>query len=921
LAAFLVLAPACEDPPTDVPPVDESPYVALEPERTIVASGLRGPVDVVRDEYGIPHIWATSSGDAAFANGYVMAGDRLQQMDLFRHFASGTVSELFGAVAPDQVDGDLRIRLHRMRPLAEEAFAQLSASTDPIDQDVVETLTRFADGVNQVVDELKSGERVLDGALAVFFNPDTVAPWTPVDTLAIGRLQTWALSYDDYELRLTEAMQKGRDLFPAMGRAGAELDLFPVRPMDTVATIEGFPNVAEDTGSRAKRTGPRRPRVPAPLLAKARRSLDVGNIAGLRHPGAGSNNWILGPSLTGGATLLANDPHLQLSNPPIWYFIHITVPGVLDFQGGSFAGIPGILLGHNEHIAWGGTVVNHDVTDFYLETIVPCSSGGGDCVLFDGGEVPIETRTETIAIGTLGIPMEERTVTYEVVPHHGPIIPEVQDGQIVPRTGNQAISVRYTGYEVTHEVRAFHQLSRAASVADAHQALRSIDHGAQNFVLVDDQGHFGWTAIAHVPWRSPGCFTYSATDPTGVAPFLVAPADGSCEWEGRMDGRYIPHAFDPPQGYLATANADPVGETFDGDALNGPAVDGRPLYLGTAYDVGFRVGRITRRLEELKASGVPATMEDMASIQADVHSNYGERLRPHIVAAGADLAEEIATPGSHPDLSAWVLGLPADRRAKVADAAARLQAWTLDTPAGVDEDATSQEIADSVATTLFVVFTVYFMEGAFQDELSVLDEEPDHQITTRTSLAVFERPGELRSGISPVTGQPVLCDDLDTASQVESCTLVVLAALDRAVSWAEAELGADPSGWRWGRRHTVTFEPLTPQSALSLPSDGGGYPRPGDNHVVDVGNPGVDDFDFTYGSGASMRHITLFSPGQPPRSRNALPGGQVFDPSSPHFSDLGETYWVENRYFDFPWSPEEIIERHEARWVLAPPSR
>lgn len=939
LFAFTSMGCSDDGPGTNYPP---GPYDDIPPTTTLRGSGLTAPVDVVRDKYGVPHIYARKIADAAFANGYVMAVDRMPQMDLFRHMAAGRVSELFGALDKGQIDGDISRRIHRMRPVAEEAWAMLEASTDPIDAEIVLYLTRYSDGVNQYLDELRAGKHTIDPAVSVFFDPSRVKPWSPVDSLTIGRFQTWALSYQDFDVRISAALDRAKEVFDPKSanphlarRAKAAADLIQIRPLDHTPTIDGFPNVETDTGTRAKpqpaRAQPTRPRAPRPLYEAALRALAAGRTGPLFVPGErnGSNNWVVGPSLTGGKTMLANDPHLPLSNPSIWYLIHITVPDLVDVQGVSFPGLPAVQLGHNAHIAWGATVVLHDVSDFYLEEIVPCSSGGGDCVKWKNQEVRIETVTEELRVGALGTITETRQVTWEVVPHHGPIIPVIENHQIVPRTGKWAISARYTGHEVTNEVRALYRIARARTVEEAFAALEDWHHGAMNWVIVDDQGNIGWTTMARIPWRSPSCFSYDPlTNPDGVAPYLVLPGDGSCEWEGWMDARYVPHAINPAQGFIATANADPIGATFSGSITDEPFVDGRPLYVGALYDVGYRVGRITRRLQGYADAGQTITLDEMASVQGDVYSNYGAAMRPHLVAAVAKLDEERATPGTHPDLTAWAAALPQARYDRLDAAAARLEGWTFDTPAAVEGSPGAAEIADSSATTIFNVWAVYFLDMAFGDELRRVDDWVDDQMTSRVALQVFERPGELASGIAPETGEAVLCDDLDTPAAVESCTLMALIALDQALTWLESVDGfgsADMDQWRWGKLHTLTLRALIPDKSLNVPPEDDpnpllreGFPRPGDQFSVDSSNNGYTDFDFSYGHGPSMRHLTEFEPGQPPRTRIAVPGGAVYDRASPHYRDLVDEYWRHNRYFDLPWLVDQIKANVEARTLIRP---
>src|SRR5262249_7177445 len=150
-----------------------------------------------------------------------------------------------------------------------------------------------------------------------------------------------------------------------------------------------------------------------------------------------------------------------------------------------------------------------------------------------------------------------------------------------------------------------------------------------------------------------------------------------------MESQYLPRSRDPASGFLATANADPIGETRDGDALNGPIVNGHRRYLAGYYDPGYRVGRITRRIQSAAAGGHAITLDDLAAIQADTHSNYGERMRPHLLAALAALQEELAQPGTHADLQSFAAGLTAVQKQRFEQARMLLDAWTLETPPAV----------------------------------------------------------------------------------------------------------------------------------------------------------------------------------------------------------------------------------------------
>jgi penicillin amidase len=935
LAAALGAGAACGDNESG----KKGPYDAIPPKVTIEAPGLSAPVDVVRDSYGIPHIYARSEADAAFANGYVVASDRLLQLELMRHFAKGEVAAIFGALSAEQIDSDLEMRMHRIGPRSQAMYDAMAASTDPDDQGAVTYIRRYADGVNFYLAELRAGKHQLDEAVAVFLDPDRMDDWEPADSVAIGLLQAWSLSYWEDDLFLTTMFERGRMVFddpraPAdvARRKGAYVDLYPFEPLWKASTIDGWPNYPEDGGTRAKpapgRGGPSRPRVPLALLDAARATLAPKQLGGVPWKSHldGSNNWVVGPSLAGGKALLANDPHLSLSNPPVMHAIHITVEGGIDMQGVALAGLPGIILGHNQHIAWGATTAYHDVVDFYLETIVPCTSGGGDCVVVGGEERKITTFSETIDVGALGTTTDSFTATYEEVPGHGPIIPTIdpQTHRLVPRAGNQAISVRYTGYDETAELRAIYKLARATSVDEAFTALDDFAHGAQSWVIVDAQQNFGWTSNARIPRRSPGCFTYERdTKRDGTAPFFVNAGDGSCEWTGFMDPRYVPHAVNPEKGYLATANHDLTGESFDGNPLNGPIVDGAPLYAGGPFPFGSRAGRITDRLETLKASGQPITLDDLASIQADAYSNVGALLRQPLV----DVVTAFASPGSGaPDADAWYAALPSARQQRLVAAKDRLVAWSLDTPSAVGSNDAGVR-RDASATSIFNAWLVYFLERAFGDELELIASAPDYEYTVAAAYTALTAPEKLVTGKAMATGQALLCDDLGTPGVVESCSLIAAMALDDALTWLEQSgFGtANMDDWRWGQLHRLTLASLAPSADLDIPpaddpdpSLAGGYPRHGDVGSVDASTPGGVNLNFTYGHGPCMRLLVEFAPGQTPVTRFALPGGDVFDRGSAFYRNLMDEFWSRNLYFEFPYQAADVVSKAHERTVFKP---
>ncbi|MCX5745455.1 MAG: penicillin acylase family protein [Proteobacteria bacterium] len=942
---FLVLA-ACGDNFTD------DPFANLPQEGDLSAPGMFATVHVARDKFGVAHIRARSTGDAGYAQGYIMAHDRLPQMDILRRFGAGTLSEIFGALDSSVIDTDLEMRVHRMRPLAQGSWDALSASTDPTDQEIVQLLQRFADGVNAYAHDLQAKKWDLDPDVLVSFDPERFAPWTPVDSLVLGRFQAFALSWSSpFETDATEMYQKIRDTYedasPAdaakFARKGIAKDLMKFTPVGEVPTIDGFPNVIDDHGTRAdagrlKRATAavdqvRRPTVPQELFDGARsffrHTIFSGPFGSLgphafMQPFSGSNNWAVGPSRANGQALLATDQHLQLPNPSIFYPTHLTIgePGeepTLDVMGVTFPGIPGVILGTNGKVAWSGTVSEHDVNDIYLETIAPCIGGTGDCVEFQGGQVALEPFTEDIGVGALGTITRHVSATYEVVPHHGPLIPTVKDHALVPRSGDHALSVRYTGYISTFEIRALWNLSHARTVDEGFAALRDFSYGSQNWTMIDVDKNIGWTTNAVIPNRDVRAYTWNVTsNPDGLAPFFVLPGDGTAEWESRMDSRYVPHAINPAQGYLATANADPVGATFDGDPLNQPMVAGRPLYAGITYAAGVRQERISQMIE---AAGTTATLADMAVIQRDTRSNVGEHLVPAITAALGKLDDASATPS---DVASYLASLSTEDRTRLQTARTLLAGWSRATPAAIGTP-TAAELGDSAATALFNAWMHFFIERSLGDEFTAMSFDvwrmDDNQVL-RIINAMLVHPATFVQSVT--SHQPILCDDLTTSGVDESCSRIILAALVDAMGQLEGPAGfdtADVTRWQWGLMHHLTISPLFPNPNLDLPAPGesstGGFPKAGDNFAVNRADQGWADLDFSQSAdGPAQRFLAETTADGAIAVKWALPGGVIYDKRSAHYRDLLDQYYLPETHFDAPFTLDQIIAAGETRWTF-----
>jgi len=886
--------------PDGIPPVIAAHPVSAPPTRLM---GLEGAVDVVYDRMGWPHIYATTLRDAALVQGYIMARDRMPQMEMLRRVASGTLAARFGVLSSSLIGQDLAARVLGLRRAAEAIWAE----TPPGRARAL--LEGFARGVNLYLSELARGDATPPPGTELVIDQET-PEWTPVDSLVIGRYQSYSLSYDaDVDIENTAIVERITRVFEREGspRRGMLADVLRWAPPAQVPVVGDF--LPRSMGMMSTfRPEVERPTLGA-LYTRAAEFLQHGRaIAALwGDDSRGSNNWVVHPSASmSGHALLANDPHLALTSPAIWWGSQITVtrgPDAVNVTGTTFPGIPGVIIGFTPRVAWGVTTAGYDVTDVYVETITPGTGGAPDTVRFNGRQVPIEIRTEAVETGT-GTYMAR----YEYVPHHGPIIPEIRNNMIVPRTSNRALSTKWTGHQPTRELEAFLGVAYARNAAEAKMAARAFGVGAQNWVIADVEGNAEYASHANIPVRAAGAFTWRSTALDGTHPCAVLPGTGEAEWMGNLAPERIPQAtLGPMRPWIQTANQDQAGVTFDGNPFNDP------VYLGCEFDRGWRGERIAERL---RALGNRMTLDDMKALQADVRVLAAGRFRPFLAQAMARLEMEWASPGSQRDLGTLAT-LLRPRQERLRDAVRRVMAWSLDGASGVEGTATEAQRNDSVATSIFHAWLAQVLGATLNDELNALNMGQPSSIgfdRIRLVLRLLEEASTLQTR-DMATGQSTLWDDLGTTDVNETRDFILLRSLDRALSTLEgASLfnTADVTLWRWGAIHTVRFGSIIPGpgAVLSIPRDNDGmfprgFPRPGGLDVVDASQPGLGGSNFTFGSGASQRFVIELDPAGP-RAFNAIPGGQSAHTSSPHHRD-GAELWRQNRYHEVPHAEASVV--------------
>ena len=557
---------------------------------TAAVPGLSANVTVVRDATGIAHITADTTHDLFVAQGYVHASERMWQMEVWRHISAGRLAEMFGA---SQLDTDKFIRTLGWRVAAQRDLDAAAPETRAI-------LDAYTEGVNVWLD----GHR---GSLGLAFLAAGVTPepWTNLDTIAWGKVQAWNLggNFDSEVFRYLADAKLGDpvrtdELFP------------PYREDAPVITPTGLPGsggagatgaTTAGDGQTTVSTDPAAtPRAIGPAEAAAWRSiaglgqgllrtagLDAADGLASDH-GIGSNDWVVGPEMsqTGGA-LLANDPHLGISMPSIWFIngLHcrtVSAACPYDVAGVSFPGVPGVVLGHNARIAWGATNIDPDVQDLVIETVDPADP---NAYMHDGTSTPFEIRHEQIKVS--GKEPYDLAIRSTI---HGPVLNDVDDRL----TDAPPMAIRWSAnIEPDRTLEAILGLDTAASFQDFRESLSLYGAPAQNFVYADVDGHIGYQFPGYVPIRS-------NPDDRGDRP--VRGDDGSGEWTGRIPFDELPWQFDPQDGRVVTANNAAVDENY-------------PYFVAQEWDPGFRAERIIDQIDQYGADGL--TVDEMRSIQTD----------------------------------------------------------------------------------------------------------------------------------------------------------------------------------------------------------------------------------------------------------------------------------------------------------------
>ncbi|HSV98487.1 MAG TPA: penicillin acylase family protein [Spirochaetota bacterium] len=795
----------------------------------IPLAGARGDIIIRRDALGVPFVEAADEGDLFFGAGFAAAADRMWQMEVMRMAGRGRLSEFTGA---DSLPLDRFLR-------ALDIQASIGSALASIDPHSLHILESYARGVTAFIETQKlPAEFSLTG--------HRPAPWTPEDSLYVFAMLNLGISYNFCEELnfLLLARRVGYD------RAAW---LVPVYHDETLpfAEAEKLAQLPHEKLIAAATAGP----VTAGMLARV-----------LPKNAAASNNWAMsGRRTRSGRSIVANDTHLVLSIPNSWMMMHLRCPGY-DAAGVAVPGVPLVTLGFNGRVAWGATMVMADSQDVFLEKMR--TMDGKREYLYRGRWHPVTERKELIRI------KGEKPV--EVVlgrTRHGVLIDEALANipfevaapmQPIRLPGGYALALRWPIEDSAETFRGFYLLGRARSAGEAREALRKIKSVYLNIVY-GDADTIAWQVTGKYPVRKKG---------TGMLP---SPGwNGEYDWTGWVPFEMHPHAVNPREGYVATANQRIVPR-------------GHPLHLSASWYSPARAGRIREFLDGVRG----ATREHSLAMQMDTLSPTSRSLQEMLGPGGTLRAGLEAVIGS------WSDGRMAER--------AREAMAMLD-PSAFDAVLST----GSAPAAVYGAFLHCFTRNTFLDELGP-DDGPAWEAFLDANRSSYSAMDDhlLHRADSP------FFDDIATPEK-EVKTDIVAKSLADAILLCEQRLGGNRARWQWGRLHTYTWRHDIAGKVPFLRSllDRGPFPAPGDASTMNVAGYSTGrDFEALWIP--AMRMVVDFGLDEP-AVLVAVPG-QSGDPSSPHYDDMiGAFLSGENHPLPFR---KENVERHYPRVLTIRPAR
>ena len=751
-------------------------------EGSVTVQGIGAAVTIARDADGVPLIAASTDADAAFGLGFAHAQDRLFQMETMRRYGAGRLAEIFGARV---VGIDTQMRILGLYRLAEASFPHLSAP-------VRKVFEAYAAGVNAFLATHR-------GALPPEFQLLRFAPekWRPADSLVWGKVMDLELT-GNYRGELLRA-RLARYLSPEQLAF-----LYPPYPKDAPTTLAA--------------------------LAPIYRALPLDPLyAGLAPeigPTYASNNWVVdGAHSASGKPLLANDPHLGFSAPGIWYLARLKTPG-REIAGGTAPGVPLVVIGHSDRIAWGFTATASDVADLFIEKLDP---GDPSRYLTPDGSAPFATRQETIAVRDAApVALTIRST------RHGPVLSDMLPAGTVETGYVLALAATFLT-EDDRSAEALWLAGRAGDWREFRAAFKNFVAPQQNIVFADSGGEIGFIAPGRIPLRRNG---------NGWLP--MPGWTGDYDWTGFIPFEGLPQGGNPASGRFVSANNKIVPDSY-------------PYFLSRGWDLPNRAERINELLAAVPLQSPAAS----AAIQADTLSIAARRLVP--------LMSRIAP---HDDASREAIG--------------RLRAWDFRMDADAAPPllftAWLREFAEAVFVGRLGDAGRDYWNLHPEVIENVLTGHPEWCVAPspgRSDVPVdpARQPGEQQRAAEQIPDR--------AGPQPGNCNALLAVTLEKALAGLRETYGSDMAAWRWGRAHIAKF-PNAVFSRIPVLRDwvDVAIPTGGGSDTVNRGTMSIrdDEHPYRHVHGAGLRIITDLA--DPAASRMIAVPGQSGNPLSPHFSDL-----------------------------------
>ncbi|HPV13777.1 MAG TPA: penicillin acylase family protein [Bacillota bacterium] len=846
----------------------------------IYIPGLKCPVTINQDGFGVSHIFAQNELDLFIAQGYITSKDRLVQMELMRRKGHGRLAEILG---PKQINSDwfeLTLGLSLVARAQLERYQKTNSPMLPI-------MEAYAQGVNARIDELRSTQSWPSFFKAAKYEPQ---PWTVLDTLIIQGLITQELAFGlgqldrrNFETYLGKERTDGilpewpykkqspydQGPYPAEPRHDKERLLHSLLNLGPGRGVGGWHlEETPDPGGSGTSSIEHVSLTPDQDLPDLSEFGDFSFLGRANYCLGNSNNWVVSGKITDtGKPYLAGDPHLGLTIPSIWYEIHLCCPS-LNVYGVNFPGVPCVIIGHNSKVAWSPTNGQNIQTIYYRENTDPSHPGkyyhNNHWVDFSYYEVTIPVRGDT---------PKKIVIPWTI---HGPVI-----NRLLPQFSgiqkDETISMAYTGNLFSDLMKSMYFLNRAKDACDIEEALSFWGSPVQNFAYATSDGDFGIISPGYYPLIKSG------------QPWVVLPGTGECDWAGLIPYDHVPSTKNPQRQYACSANERQVGKDY-------------PYTLGSSDNCfcgGWRSETINAFLSN--PDNYPLTKSSMEKLQACNFDSLAQAIVPVLISTALRIRNI----------------LPISLPKEIEDSLNILESWNFE----MNQDEKGPLIWDSFITCYFeevfkpwwrfsgldqferyslkdFYFSSAGWKGAFLQTLEVMTTEP---VSSDLYRAAAYPGGESTSWFY----NPVYSEDRHREQ-------VLAIAFLKGVNRIKEEFGPDPENWAWGNRHKRRIPSLLEQKQL----DRGPYPADGNCRT-----PNASGGKEPSTHGPSWRMIVSLK--DPCESWSIYPGGQSEDPFSPHYDDQFHL-WKDYRYkkIVFETTPAyKLSDNIKAVYRLTPPKR